>query len=79
MNPENLISYNLMFLVSTNIYRLFKNSMYSRYVVASLQHAEIDNMVFLSRLVTRIYDSRLLLRSAYELDGIISDTFCKYM
>jgi hypothetical protein len=39
-----------------------QKSLYSRYVVASLQHAEIGNMViFLSRLVERIYDSCLLL------------------
>jgi hypothetical protein len=34
-------------------------------------------VVFLSRLVARIYDSCLLLRSAYELEDIVFDAFCK--
>jgi hypothetical protein len=56
---------------------VLKKSEISRYVVSSLQHAEIGSMViFSSGLIARIYDSCLLLASAYKLEDIISNTFC---
>jgi hypothetical protein len=59
-------------------YRMFKKSLYNRYIVASLQHAEIGKVfIFLSRLVAQIYDICLLLTSAYKLEDIISSTFHK--
>jgi hypothetical protein len=56
------IKLKMSLCLSPTSYRVFRESLYRRYILASLQHAEIGNsVIFLSGLVARIYDSCLLL------------------
>jgi hypothetical protein len=68
-------------LLSENVrnqkYSMFKRSLYSKYTVASLQHAGTGNMVISCQDRQQIYGCCLLLTSACKLEYIISSTSAK--
>jgi hypothetical protein len=69
-----------MLNIKKTVYRIFKKT--STQQIRSCKTTtcrDCQHGYFLFRLVARIYDSYGVLRSAYKLKYIVSNTFCKHM